>query len=383
MDADRAEPLLGGLTPRRFMREHWQRRPLLVRGAWPDIVPPLDRTELFALAAGDDVESRLVRRYPRGRWTLRHGPVQRRAMPPLQHAGWTLLVQGLDLHVDAAHAMLRRFDFVPYARLDDLMVSWASDGGGVGPHVDAYDVFLIQIQGRRRWRVGPVHDPALVPGVPLKLLANFEPEHDWLLEPGDLLYLPPGWGHDGAAVGGDCMTASVGFRAPARGELARLLLARMADAEVDDAPAGDARYADRGSLAAAAPAAVPEALKAFAADAVRRALAAPRAIETALGEWLTEPKPQVWFPASASRLAPGQGVRLDRRSRMLYDSRMLFLNGESWRAGGRDARLLRRLADRRRLDAGDVARLGADARAALDRWVADGWLHAVAAGSDA
>jgi 50S ribosomal protein L16 3-hydroxylase len=220
MDVQAPLALLGGLSPARFMRRHWQKRPLLVRQAWPGVQPPLSRQALFALAAHDDVESRLVTRNGAA-WTVRHGPLPRRALPPLARPGWTLLVQGLDLHVAAAAEMRARFRFVPDARLDDLMASWASPGGGVGPHVDSYDVFLLQVEGRRRWRVAPPGDAGFIDGLPLKILSRFEPQHDWLLEPGDLLYLPPGWGHDGVADGGDCVTCSVGFRAPAADELAR------------------------------------------------------------------------------------------------------------------------------------------------------------------
>jgi ribosomal protein L16 Arg81 hydroxylase len=155
-----------------------------------------------AVRAGgsDDVESRLVAQRRR-RWRCARARCRAR-LAAAARPGWTLLVQGLDLHVPAARAMLQPFAFVPDARLDDLMVSWASDGGGVGPHVDAYDVFLIQVHGRRRWRVGPVADPAwVIDGLPLKILRHFEPEFDWVLEPGDMLYLPPLWGHDGVAEG--------------------------------------------------------------------------------------------------------------------------------------------------------------------------------------
>ncbi|MFM7704211.1 MAG: cupin domain-containing protein, partial [Rubrivivax sp.] len=195
MDPDRALELLGGLTPRTFMRRHWHKAPLLVRQALPGVAAPLAPAALFALAQQESVESRLVVREG-ARWRLRHGPLPRRALPPLRQPGWTLLVQGLDLHVPAAHGLLARFRFVPDARLDDLMVSYASDGGGVGPHLDSYDVFLIQVQGRRHWRIGRVRDDRLVEGVPLKILQRFEPEQEWVLEPGDLLYLPPRWGHD-------------------------------------------------------------------------------------------------------------------------------------------------------------------------------------------
>ena len=193
-------PLLGGLSPQQFMSRHWQKKPLLVRGAVPDFQPLLSRSELFALSGREEVESRLVAQ-TRGGWSFRRGPFQRRALPPLSRPGWTLLVQGVDLHDDRAHELLSRFRFVPQARLDDLMISYASDGGGVGPHFDSYDVFLLQAQGRRRWRIGRQYDLTLRDDLPLKVLANFEPEEECVLEPGDMLYLPPLYAHDGVASG--------------------------------------------------------------------------------------------------------------------------------------------------------------------------------------
>ena len=239
---DRPLPLLGGLTPERFMRRHWQKKPLLIRQAMPGFEPPLARNDLFALAAREGVESRLIERGDTG-WTLRQGPFERRALPALKRPGWTLLVQGVDLHVQAAHELLQRFRFVPDARLDDLMISWASEGGGVGPHFDSYDVFLLQASGRRRWRIGRQDDLSLQPGVPLKILQNFTPEESFVLEPGDMLYLPPRWAHDGDALDGDCMTCSIGFRAPQRGGLAGELLQRMADAMEDETLYRDPRQA--------------------------------------------------------------------------------------------------------------------------------------------
>jgi len=374
MDLNLALPLLGGLSAQQFMRRHWQKKPLLVRQALPGVTPPLTRPQLFALAAGDAVESRLVVHGAEG-WTLRHGPLPRRALPPLAQPDWTLLVQGLDLHVQAAHELLTRFRFVPDARLDDLMLSYASDGGGVGPHLDSYDVFLIQVHGKRRWRIGRARDHTLVDGLPLKILRHFEPEAEWLLEPGDVLYLPPLWAHDGVAVG-ECMTASVGFRAPGPAELARELLARLAQ---DFEPAARERlYADAGQHATTAPAAIPPALQAFAAHALQAALRDPQALHRCLGEWLTEPKARVWFdaaPAHPAHPARRGGLVLDRRTRMMYDAGHVFINGESFRASGRDARLLRQLSDRRHLSAADSGRLSAEARATLDDWAAAGWLH--------
>ena len=307
---------------------------------------------------------------------MRHGPLPRRALPPLARGGWTLLLQGLDLHVDAARSMLDRFRFVPDARLDDLMVSWASPGGGVGAHVDAYDVFLLQVQGRRRWRVGKVGaDAAFVAGLPPKLLRRFEPVHDWLLDPGDMLYLPPGWGHDGSAdADGDCMTCSIGFRAPARDELVRELLLRLADHRDDGSADRSPRYRDPRQPATAAPASIPASMTEFARRALARALADPQALPRALGETLAEPKPRVWFAGRGGDWRRS-GVVLDRGTRMLYDARRLFVNGEAFVAAGRDARLMRRLADERRLAARDCAALSPGARALVQDWVDAGWAH--------
>jgi len=376
MDVNAPLPLLGGLSPAAFMRRHWQKKPLLVRQAWPGVEPPLSRRAVFDLAAGADVESRLVVNES-GRWRVRPGPLPRRALPPLSRPGWTLLVQGLDLHLAAAHEMRSRFRFVPDARLDDLMLSWASPGGGVGPHVDSYDVFLLQVHGKRRWRVGRATDTRFVEGAPLKLLRHFDPVHDWLLEPGDMLYLPPNWGHDGVAEGGDCMTCSIGFRAPAAQDLARELLQRLAEDDDGDGDGDDDTgrlYRDPRQPATATPGALPAALLDFARDAVKRRLADPQALARALGETLSEPKPRVWFDAGGAPRGSA-GVRLDARSRMLYDEDHVYLNGEAYAAGGRDARLMRRLADTHRLSAADCARLGAAASALVDDWVAAGWMH--------
>jgi len=369
MDITQATPLLGGLTPEQFMRRHWQKKPLLVRQALPGITPPASRAELARMAASEDVESRLVSAFD-GRWAMKQGPLPK--LPPFSKAGWTLLVQGLDLHLPAAHELLSRFRFVPEARLDDLMISYATDGGGVGPHFDSYDVFLIQVHGKRRWRIGAQKNAELLDGVPLKIIANFEPEQEFLLEAGDMLYLPPGWAHDGVAEG-ECMTCSVGFRAPWRAELARELLQRLMDDE--DQPYANRMYADPKQAATTQPGQVPEALQIFARDAAERALREPLALERALGEALSDPKPQVWFEPGQA-LAPGQGARLDRRSRMMYDKAHVFINGESYRAGGRDARLMQALADARALSARQVAQLSAGALDLLNQWAEDGWVQA-------
>jgi len=373
MDPRRPMALLGGLSAADFMRRHWQKKPLLVRAACSDALPDIDRSRLFALAARADVESRLVVRAG-ARWSVRPGPIARRALPTLATPAWTLLVQGVDLHDEQAHRLLRRFRFIADARLDDVMCSYASDGGGVGPHVDSYDVFLLQTSGRRRWRIGRAASPRLRDDVPLKMLAGFVASEEWLLEPGDMLYLPPAWGHDGVAVGA-CITASIGFRAPLAGELAADVLQRLAEASRDDGASAsdDRRYRDAGAPPADQPARIPQSLQRFAAAAVERRVADRRATSRALGEVLSEPKPGTWFERSEASVVPTRAIALARRTRMLYDARFVYINGEAYRAGGRDATLMRQLADRRRLDAASVAAASVAAIELLADWLGAGW----------
>ncbi len=370
MDTKQPLPLLGGQSAATFMRRHWQKKPLVVRQAIADFHTPLDRSALFALAAQEQVESRLVVSKADD-WRMRNGPFTRRMLPVLSQRQWTLLVQGVDLHVPAVHAFMSRFRFVPDARLDDVMVSFATDGGGVGPHVDSYDVFLFQAAGRRHWRIGRQKDLSLVEGMPLKILRHFEPEAEYTLEAGDMLYLPPGYAHDGVAVG-ECMTWSVGFRAPARDELAGEVLQRLAQ-EAGEV-VGSALYRDAGQPAQDHPGAVPAAMHDFTQAALQRLLQEPHAVERVLGEYLSEPKAQVWFEP-AEDAAVDAGARLSPKTRMLYDARHVFINGESFEASGRDAQLMRVLADARELSAQEVARLSSQARALLQEWAEGGWLH--------
>jgi len=369
---------LGPYTVATFMREVWQRRPLLIRQALPRFRSPVTREQLFALAGRDDVESRLVTS-SRGRWRLVHGPFSRAGLPPTSRRRWTLLVQGLDLHLDAAHQWLARFRFVSDARLDDLMASYATDGGGVGPHVDSYDVLLVQAHGRRRWRVSRQRDLALAPGLPLKILADFRPSAEWVLEPGDLLYLPPGVAHEGVALG-ECITLSVGFRAPAWQELVEPWFARQAERTQ---LAG--RYADPGVPPTRHPGQLPAELVAQAWQRLSRLR--PRradAVQTLLG-YLTEPKPQVVFARphrpptldSFARAAAGGelSLRADARTRCLYAGRRFAINGECCPHGDFSP-LLRQLADRRELDADALRRAPPPLLARLHEWVVAGWLHA-------
>lgn len=399
MDVNQPLSLLAGLTPAQFMRRHWQKKPLLVRQAIAGYQPFLSRAALARLASREDVESRLiVQKYQS--WTLKKGPFPARSLPPLNQEGWTLLVQGVDLHEPAGHALLQQFRFVPDARMDDLMISFATPGGGVGPHFDSYDVFLFQASGRRRWKIGKQKDFSLQPGMPLKVLQNFEADEEFVLEAGDMLYLPPRYAHDGMAedsIGpdgkpADCMTYSIGFRCPVEGELTSDLLHRLAEMGEDAAQSGDEEsegaravpqrmYRDPAQPATETPAAMPVGLADFARQAVLEALKDPLALACALGESMSEPKPGIWFdeveqPWDGEAAKAGQtGIALDARTRMMYDSDHLFINGESYRAKGADAALMQRLANQRYLAASDLRKASKDAIALLGDWHEAGWLQ--------
>lgn len=368
---------LGKHTVERFMRQVWQRRPLLVRQALPSFPPPLTREQLFRLASRDDVESRCVSSFG-GRWQLARGPFERSSLPSASRRCWTLLVQGVDLHLPAAQALLQSFRFVSDARLDDLMASYATDGGGVGPHVDSYDVFLIQAHGRRRWRISRQRDLTLVDGLPLAILADFRPRHEWVLEPGDLLYLPPGVAHDGVALG-ECITLSVGFRSPSWQELVEPWFLQQADRV-----RLPGRYADPGTLPVRHPGELPKAM--IDQTWLRLGRLRPRrldAVEMLLAQ-LTEPKPQVIFerprrplsPAAFSRAAAEGRLRLlaDRRSRCLYAGRRFAINGLVCAPAEFDPRLAA-LADARRLDADSLRGAPAPLLALLHQWHVAGWLN--------
>ncbi|WP_203564656.1 cupin domain-containing protein, partial [Bordetella pseudohinzii] len=300
MTLDQPLALLGGLSPNDFMRRHWQRKPLLIRQAIPGFKPPETLAALKKLARRDDVESRLIWR-EQGQWQMENGPFAR--LPKASEPDWTLLVQSVDLHSDAAAELMQRFRFVPDARLDDLMISIASDGGGVGPHFDSYDVFLLQAAGKRRWRYGRQKDLSLQPDLPLKILSRFEPEHEAVLEPGDMLYLPPQAAHDGVALGDDCMTISIGFRAPTQAALARGLLEAAADQAMArigllggpygepalPGPRLDGLYRDPGQAATRHPAALPDALVQATLDTLSKLRFDDALAARFLGCWLTEP----------------------------------------------------------------------------------------------
>lgn len=329
--------MLGGLSPRAFLRRYWQKRPLFVPRALPGFAGLLDKRALAALAARDDVESRIVER--RGsRWNTTPGPFEN-IFPKKKN--WTLLVSGVNLQVAAADALLRRFAFIPQARLDDVMVSYAVAGGGVGPHVDSYDVFLLQGPGRRRWQ--------------------FNGE-EIIVGPGDLLYLPPGLKHNGVALE-ECTTYSIGFRAPRGAELGAAFLDWLHERGLPDAV-----YRDPGLRPVVHPARVPPAMVDFTAQLLSRIRWSRRDAADFLGRYLSAPKPHVVFRASRTK---GERVRLDPKTQLLYLGERFFMNGEGFSLPRALRRAFRELADRRELRLARLAR----AAGLIAEWRRAGYAH--------
>ncbi len=347
-----SDNLLGARGARRFLEEFWQKKPLLARGVLPQLAASIDRARLIELACRDDVESRLVTS-ARKTWRVRHGPFRRSDFAQLPPRNWTLLVNGVENFIPAARELQLWFGFIPYARHDDVMVSYAAPGGSVGPHYDSYDVFLLQGAGARRWQVSAQRDLALIEAAPLKILRRFRPQREWTLASGDLLYLPPHHAHYGVAIG-DCITWSIGLRAPGRQEMAARFLDFLQDR----------LHLDGGCRASGLepqrhPAAIGRAMLRQARVMVNSTIRwRDTDIARCLGEYLTEPRPNIVFgharrmPAARfARLAAARGMRLDLKSRMLFSGRMVFINGESVAVAAATRRIMQQLADRRSLPA--------------------------------
>lgn len=335
--------LLGQRSPTAFMREYWHKQPLLVRQAIPSFAlakaqgrslqSPISAQALFNFACDGHSEARLVKAKP---WQLDHGPFTKKQIPSLQKSDWTLLIQGVEARHPAAANVLSWFRFIPDARLDDLMISIASLGGGVGPHVDSYDVFLIQMEGRRRWRISTQADLTLREDLPLKILSRFKAEDDWVLEPGDLLYLPPNIAHEGIALDSGCQTWSVGFRSPTFRELLQEGLWRLAES-LEDNPQLANIYADPQQEATNSPEVLPKQLeREIEKHLSKLTLGHSKSYMSGICAYLSEPKPHAIFNGPQNRLSPRdfwqtlatESLAPHPQTRLLMWQDMVFCNGE-------------------------------------------------------
>lgn len=365
--------LLGGLTVNQFLREYWQKKPLLIRQAHPQFQGLLNHQQLIKLACAEDVQARLVTQQ-RGKFELQHSPFSADDFADFGKKKWSVLVQGVNQLLPEGAALLRQFDFIPHARLDDLMVSYAPKGGGVGPHFDSYDVFLLQGSGHRRWQISTQRDRTLIAGAPLRILKDFRVEQEWVLEAGDMLYLPPHCAHNGIAED-DCMTYSIGFRTPAYQELAEQFLVYLQDRiEVEG------MYADPDLKSQQHPSEISSAMLRQVESAIRQVRWDKEDIANFTGCYLSEPKPHVYFETPATALtaakfrksAESRGVALSLKSQMLCCNGWIFMNGEAHLAAPADYDQLRLLADNRSI--ATVPNMSAATHALLYQWYMDGYI---------
>lgn len=385
-------PILGGMTANEFLKNYWHKKPLLIKNAIPGFNGLLTPEELAGLACEDEVQSRIVEEI-KGKWHASHGPfneddfVNLPETPDPKHR-WTLLVQSVNHHLHEASELLSRFNFIPHARLDDLMVSYAPDGGGVGPHFDSYDVFLLQGQGKRLWRISDQTDLTLVEGAPLCILKSFDTTQEWLVEAGDLLYLPPHLAHWGIAVSDgdvDCMTYSIGFRAPKVQELATEFLGYMQDTLNKEGNALPGIYQDADLTLQAHPAEISHSMITKVADILKRIQWSDQHVADFLGTYLSEPKPDIIFDPNkkislqkfSERLIQN-GICLDLKSQMLFTEHHFYLNGESIATSTESASLMKTLADYRKISAREIQACGGidtSLISKLHEWYMAGYLY--------
>lgn len=369
--------LLGGLSAEDFLRDYWQQRPLLVRQAIPGFASPLSPDELAGLACEEGVSARIIREHGEtGPWQVSYGPFAESVFATLPETHWTLLVSDVEKHVPALLNVIEPFRFLPDWRIDDLMISYAPEGGSVGPHIDDYDVFLLQAHGHRRWQIGgaPLQEERYLPDLELRILERFDAAEDWVLAPGDMLYLPPHCAHNGIAED-ECMTYSIGFRTPSYQELAEQFLVYM-----QDRVCVDGMYADPDLKAQKHPSEISAAMLDQVGQAIERIQWRKRDIAAFLGSYLSEPKPHIFFDTPARALkrdkfeaaVASRGVVLDLKTQMLCHGSEVFVNGVAHHVQRDSYRALRTLADTRRLAAG--TELPAEALDLLYRWYLDGYI---------
>jgi 50S ribosomal protein L16 3-hydroxylase len=365
--------LLGGLTVNEFLRDYWQKKPLLIRQAFPKFSGLLNAQALIAMACEEEAQARLVTQSI-GKFDLQHAPFEVQNFDKLGKAKWTVLVQGVNHHLPEAAELLKHFSFIPHARLDDLMVSYAPKGGGVGPHFDPYDVFLLQGTGHRRWQISTQADRTLIEGAPLRILSNFKVEQEWVLEAGDMLYLPPQCAHNGIAED-DCMTYSIGFRSPTYQELAEQFLVHL-----QDRISVNGLYADPDLKTQKHPSEISSAMLDQVAQAIHQVRWDKQDIANFLGCYMSEPKSHIFFDAPEHELSLAKfkqqlqkkGLALSLTSQMLCHDDWIFINGEAHQTSDSDYALLRSLADERVLSA--LPDSSPELIALLYQWYLDGYI---------
>ena len=350
MRLDRKNHILGKISVDVFLKKYWQKKPLLIRDAIKNFKSPITEKDLFRIAQNENVISRLIE-FKRDIWQVKYGPFKKSDLPKKINTSWTMLVQNINHHVPFAESFLNLFKFIPYARLDDLMVSFATKKGSVGPHFDSYDVFLFQAKGEREWKISEQKKFSLDKKSAIKIITNFKAKNTWVLKPGDLLYLPPNVGHWGISQSNDCLTYSIGFRAPGTFEIQSKFLDFIQDNLITNK---NDLYKDPNLNLQKNPAEINSNMMKKIHHIVNRLRWNTNSINTFIGQLLTEPIEGAVFETSKPMTLEifkkdlvRKPLKLNPKTRMLFIKNNFYINGELIETDKKSIMYLKQLANDR------------------------------------
>jgi 50S ribosomal protein L16 3-hydroxylase len=352
MRLDSKNHILGKISNDVFLKKYWQKKPLLIRDAIKNFKSPITEKDLFRIAQNENAISRLIE-FKRGIWQVKYGPFKKLDLPKKINTPWTILVQNMNHHLPFAESFLNLFKFIPYARLDDLMVSFATKKGSVGPHFDSYDVFLFQAKGEREWKISEQKKFSLDKKSAIKIITNFKVKNTWVLKPGDLLYLPPNVGHWGVSQSDDCLTYSIGFRAPGTFEIQSKFLDFIQDNLITNK---NDLYRDPNLNLQKNPAEINSNMIKKIQRIVNQLRWNTNSINNFIGQLLTEPIEGAVFETSKSMTAEvfikdliKKPLKLNPKTRMLFIKNNFFINGELIEADKKSIMYLKQLANDREI----------------------------------
>ena len=352
MRLDRKNHILGKISNDVFLKKYWQKKPLLIRDAIKNFKSPITEKDLFRIAQNENAISRLIE-FKRGIWQVKYGPFKKLDLPKKINTPWTILVQNMNHHLPFAESFLNLFKFIPYARLDDLMVSFATKKGSVGPHFDSYDVFLFQAKGEREWKISEQKKFSLDKKSAIKIITNFKVKNTWVLKPGDLLYLPPNVGHWGVSQSDDCLTYSIGFRAPGTFEIQSKFLDFIQDNLITNK---NDLYRDPNLNLQKNPAEINSNMIKKIQQIVNQLRWNANSINNFIGQLLSEPVEGAVFETSKSMTVEifikdlvKKPLKLNSKTRMLFIKNSFYINGELIEADKKSTIYLKQLANDREI----------------------------------
>ena len=352
MRLNRKTHILGKTSVNDFLKNYWQKKPLLIKNAIPNFVSPITESDLFTIAQNEEVVSRLIE-HKQGIWQVKYGPFKKSDLPKKTNIPWTILVQNINHYFPFAESFLNLFKFIPYARLDDLMISYATKKGSVGPHFDSYDVFLFQAQGAREWKISDQKKFTLDKKSSIKIITNFKSKNSWVLKPGDMLYLPPNIGHWGISQSDDCVTYSIGFRAPGTFEIQSKFLDFIQDHLITNE---NEIYKDPNLTPQKNPAEISSNMTKAMRNIVDRLRWDKSSINHFIGQLLSEPIENSIFetrkPLSLKAFEKSivhKTLRLNSKTRMLFIKNNFYINGEFIKIDKKYTSFLKQLANDREI----------------------------------